>query len=101
MQENEIKEFELPEGWRKIELGEIVLIGDYFNCLTSYPDEKPQWWPYKTLIGNKLLSNMLSIRRIYAEAKIPANSITFDGNFNYFKTNGLTVKERVKKYLTN
>lgn len=42
----------IPDGWRRLKVGEIIAYGDYFNT-RSKSERKPFWVPYQELIGTE------------------------------------------------
>jgi hypothetical protein len=56
------QEPKIPEGWRKLKVGETVISGDYFNSKHNDPDN-PKWMPYLRFVGNAYGGNMCGIRK--------------------------------------
>jgi len=84
-----------PIGWRKLNHGEVIKDGDAFNNQSVYPDEKPVWIFYKSLVGTTYQSHLFSIRCLNDDEKLLLPDTT-----SYKKIEPKeTIKERIQKYL--
>lgn len=64
----------IPDGWRELKVGEMIIVGDYFNARTLHPSDEPCWIPYKKLVGEIFTGlTFNSIRRTRPDAPMDSN----------------------------
>ena len=69
----------IPDGWRPLAKGEMILFGDFFNARTQRPEEDPFWMPYKKFVGAIFNGETFyGIRRERDDAPLPENRLDED-----------------------
>lgn len=71
----------IPDDWRALKVGEMIIAGDYFNARTYHKEEDAYWLPAVKLIGHPYTGLTFEfIRPTSTTPKMGSNFSREDGN---------------------